>query len=50
MPILEKHSDLCREKEEIKKESKAYDEELFKIFTKSEKAKKHYNIKIHLVT
>jgi len=49
MPLLEKHSDLCREKEEIKKEFKAIDEELFKLYTKSEKTKKHLNIKIYLV-
>lgn len=49
MPILQKHSDICREKEELKKEGKNIDEELFKFFAKSEKSKKHYAIKIHLV-
>ena len=49
MPLLEKHSDLCREKEEVKKESKNVDEELFKFYAKSEKTKKHLNIKIYLV-
>jgi len=49
MPILEKHSDLCREKEELKKEAKSIDEDLFKFYAKAEKTKKHFGIKIHLV-
>lgn len=49
MPLLQRHSDLCRVKEEMKKEEKNIDDELIKFFAKSEKAKKHYAVKIQLV-
>lgn len=43
---FKKHSDLCKETEEIKKEGKQINQDLNKLYIECEKNKKHYHHKI----
>lgn len=48
--ILKKHSDICKEAEVLKKESKDINNELSKLYIEAEKSKKHYNHKITMAS
>jgi hypothetical protein len=49
LSFLQNHSDLCKEKEELKKESKGLDDQLMKLLDEASKGKKHFALKIQML-
>lgn len=49
LSFLQSHSDLCKEKEELKKDSKVFDDQLIKLSDEAFRAKNHFTLKIQMI-
>jgi len=49
MENLQDHSNLCKEIEELKKDSLGVDEKIVGFLNKAEKLKKHLSVKVQLI-